>query len=563
MSEAPAEPVSEEHAPRAGAPTDLSGSIAPALTEAQWLRLEEYGDPVDRAVGDVLFEAGQQWYPVVLVDSGAVSVVRPRTEWLEEAAVADYGPRTFVGELGALSGQRAFLTARVRLPGRMLRIDTASLRRLMRDDDELAELLLRTFWTRRQRLAHGPAELTIKIVGPADSRGVLSLRTFAHRFQLAHSWSETDPEIEKLGLDHHDFPVALVQGEPLLNATPGTLSQKIGLSYAEAEDSTVDLAVVGAGPSGLAAAIYGASEGLTTVLLDRVAPGGQAATTSRIENYLGFPFGVSGDELTGLAQLQAIKFGVRIFAPCEITSLRVERNRIVLPLTEGAEVHARSVIIATGVTYRTLPLDRWAQFEGAGIFYAATPLETKEVEGSRVVVIGGANSAGQAALYLAAHACQVHLVVRGSSLADSMSSYLLDRIDDDPNIEVHVDTEVVAVGGESELETVTLSTGQVLASRGLFCFIGAEPSTEWVPTVETDEQGFVVTGPDVSPAAVAHAHETHGRSPLPFESSVPLVFAVGDVRHGSMKRVAAAVGEGSSAVASVHRALTFSSTLRR
>jgi thioredoxin reductase (NADPH) len=532
---------------------DQLGTISPELSEAQWRRLETYGTTLQANVGDILFAAGDQWYPVVLVESGRVDVVRPGTDWLNEAVVASYGPGAFVGELGALSGQRAFLSARVAVEGRLLRIDRVSLRAIMRDDDELSEILLRTFWKRREHLTHGPAALTVKIVGPADSKGVLALRTFAARFALAHSWSETDPELDKLGLGDRLLPVALVQGEPLIDATPGMLSQRLGLSYSEAESSTVDLAVVGAGPAGLAAAIYGASEGLTTVLLDEVAPGGQAATTTRIENYLGFPYGVSGADLIAQAQLQAIKFGVRIFAPCAIVSAQVEDNSVILPLADGARLRARAVIVATGATYRSLALDRWTDFEGAGIYYAATPLETKEVSGSLVVVVGGANSAGQAALYLSAHSCQVHLVVRGGRLSDTMSSYLLDRIVDDPLIEVHLRTDVVEIDGDTALETVRLSTGESFACRGLFCFIGAEPSTEWLPNIEKDTNGFVLTGPDVATSALNEL----GRERLPFESSIPGIFAVGDVRHGSMKRVAAAVGEGSSAVASVHRALAF------
>ena len=532
---------------------DQVGTISPELSEAQWRRLEKYGTAMQANVGDILFAAGDQWYPVILVDGGRVEVVRPATDSLSEAVVVSYGPRAFVGELGALSGQKAFLTARVGTEGRLLRIDRLGLRAIMRDDDELSEVLLRTFWKRREHLTHGPAALTVKIVGPADSKGVLALRTFAARFSLAHSWSESDPELDKLGLGNRPLPVALIQGEPLIDATPGMLSERLGLSYSDAESSTVDLAVVGAGPAGLAAAIYGASEGLTTVLLDEVAPGGQAATTTRIENYLGFPYGVSGADLIAQAQLQAIKFGVRIFAPCEIVSAQVEDTSVILPLADGARLRARAVIVATGATYRSLSLDRWTDFEGAGIYYAATPLETKEVSGSLVVVVGGANSAGQAALYLSAHSCQVHLVVRGGSLSETMSSYLLDRIVDDPLIEVHLRTDVVEIDGSSALETVRLSTGEAFACRGLFCFIGAEPSTEWLPNIEKDTNGFVLTGPDVATSAL---HEL-GRERLPFESSIPGIFAVGDVRHGSMKRVAAAVGEGSSAVASVHRALAF------
>ena len=533
------------------------GTVSPVLSDAQWGRLVTYGTEVHPAVGEVLFNAGRQWYPLVLVEDGMVDVVRPRTSHLDETFVASYGPRAFVGEFGALSGQRAFLTARVRSNGRMLQVERDRLRDLMSDDDELAEIVLRTLWERRELLTRGPAALTMQIVGPPRSKKVLALRTFASRFRLPHIWSDYVPDASsnnESGITSADLPMVFVQGEPIRNATPGLVSERLGLSYAEAESAIVDLAVIGAGPAGLAAAIYGASEGLSTVVLDAIAPGGQAALTSRIENYLGFPYGISGAELMSQAQLQAIKFGVRIFAPCVVASLQEDAEGIVLPLTDGARVHARAVVIATGASYRGLALDRWGEFEGAGIFYAATPLEAKQVEGSAVVVIGGANSAGQAALYLASNLCQVHLVVRGRSLETSMSAYLVDRLVDNPRVAIHLETQVAEVGGEEQLDGVVLSTGEKVSCRGIFCFIGAEPASGWLTDVDTDTHGFIKTGSDLT-ASEDGAYSLLGRDPLPFETSIPSVFAAGDVRLGSMKRVAAAAGEGSSAVASVHRAL--------
>ena len=330
----------------------------------------------------------------------------------------------------------------------------------------------------------------------------------------------------------------------------------LGLAYVNDDESAADLAVVGGGPAGLAAAIYGASEGLRTVLLDSIAPGGQSAATSRIENYLGFPFGVSGDALTGQASLQALKFGVRVFAPCEAAALEWSAE----PLTPVAgRRHAGSrqaVIVTTGAQYRTLDLDRWSQFEGAGIFYAATALELRQVIGAPVVVVGGANSAGQAALYLAANGCPVRLVVRADGLSAQMSSYLVDRLNEHPRIEVHTRTRVVGAARRADARAASRSraTTSSVDCRGLFCFIGAEPATDWIAQLDRDEHGFVRTGTDVR-ARSARCGSRCDRAPLPFETSLPRVFAAGDVRRGSMKRVAAAVGEGSSAVASVHRAL--------
>jgi thioredoxin reductase (NADPH) len=317
----------------------------------------------------------------------------------------------------------------------------------------------------------------------------------------------------------------------------------------------VDLVVIGGGPAGLAAAIYGSSEGLSTVLLDAVAPGGQAAATSRIENFLGFPFGVSGGDLIGQASLQALKFGVRLYAPCEAVRLEPAGDAIDVTLADGRIVRGRTAIVTSGAAYRRLALERWEDFERAGIYYAATPLEVRSVAESPVVVVGGANSAGQASLFLAANGCPVHLVVRGRELGGRMSSYLVDRLVEDPRVRIHTESNVVGLDGHHSLESVRIDTAGDVDARGLFCFIGAEPATSWLPALDRDADGFIRTGTDLTMQSLSQ-WQALGREPLPFETSTPRVFAAGDVRRGSMKRVAAAVGEGSSAVASVHQALT-------
>lgn len=534
--------------------------IRPELTDAQWDRLRRYGTPQETAAGDVLFRTGDRWYDLILVEEGEVEVVRDALSWTEETRLAVLGPRTFVGELGLLNGQRAFLTSRVTQAGRVLRVDHDALQRMMAEDDELCDLMLRTLWARRELLRHGPAAWTLKIVGSSASPESTALRRYAERLELAHTWVDVDdPDLDhdvwSHGFTREHLPAAFVQGELVPNATPGLVAEMLGLAYTSDDDTEFDLAVVGAGPAGLAAAIYGASEGLRTVLLDAVAPGGQSATTSRIENYLGFPFGVSGDALTSQASLQAFKFGVRIAAPCPVVRLDAEGGVHRLLLADGAIVRARAVVVTTGVAYRGLPIDRWDEFEGAGIHHAASALELRQVAGSDVVVVGGANSAGQAALALAANACRVHLVVRSDDLAERMSSYLVDRIREDPRIEVRTGTRVAALHGDDRLAGVTLegASDTTVDCAGLFCFIGAVPATDWLGELERDEGGFVVTGADV--VALGEAWRDLGRMPLPFETSEPRVFAAGDVRRGSMKRVAAAVGEGSSAVASVHQAL--------
>lgn len=537
---------------------DILGLGKPQLTDAQWERLKTFGEPHDVAEGEYLFRAGDLDYDMILVETGEVQIVRDALAWFEESVLGTMGPRSFVGELGLLNGQGAFLSARATQAGRMLRVSRASLRVLMAEDDELCDLVLHALWARREMLRRGPAALTLKLVGTRGSRDFLSLRRFAERLDLVHTAMELAPGgLDVLG-DHDitadDLPVAFIQGEPLRRATPGMVAERLGLSYQAHADEVVDLVVIGGGPAGLAAAIYGASEGLSTVLLDAVAPGGQAAATSRIENFLGFPFGVSGGDLIGQASLQALKFGVRVYAPCEARELHATGGTLDITLTDGRVIRARTAIVTSGAAYRTLELERWNDFEGAGIFYAATPLELRQVFESPVVVVGGANSAGQASLFLAANGCPVHLVVRGDDLGTRMSSYLVDRLLEERRVEVHTQSRVVGLDGGSTLERVRIDTVGDVAARGLFCFIGAEPATSWLGELDRDADGFLRTGTDVSVQSLER-WQGLGREPLPFETSVPRIFAAGDVRRGSMKRVAAAVGEGSSAVASVHRAL--------
>ncbi len=535
--------------------------MSPTLTDEQWERLVAAGTPEDVAVGDYVFRTGEPGYDLIVIESGEVEIVRDALRWVDEAVITTMGPRTFAGELGLLNGQGAFLSARVTTPGRVHRVTRTGLRALMNEDDELCDLILHALWARRESLRTGPAAMTLKFVGTTASSDFLALRRFAERLDLVHKAVALPPD--DLGsLDTHDItlddlPVAFIQGEPLMRATPGLVAERLGLSYHAQADEVVDLVVVGGGPAGLAAAIYGASEGLSTVLLDAVAPGGQAAATSRIENFLGFPFGVSGGDLIGQAILQALKFGVRVYAPCEAVGLtRLSPELLDVALSDGRLIRARSVIVTSGAAYRRLDLDRWQDFERSGVYYAATPLELRQVQGKPVVVVGGANSAGQAALYLASHGSPVHLVVRGPDLGSRMSSYLADRLADDARVRVHTASNVTGLDGDDSLRSVRIDTVGEVDARGLFCFIGATPATSWLPTLDRDAEGFIRTGTDVG-VQTLDQWQGLGREPLPFETSAPRVFAAGDVRRGSMKRVAAAVGEGSSAVASVHRALAF------
>jgi len=537
---------------------DSDPALAPSLSDAQWARLIESAEPRDVLAGEQIVATVESDYPMILVETAEIALVRDALRWLDEEVLSVMGPRHFAGELGLLNGQRAFLSVRATAPGRIRRLSRADLRRVLSEDDELGDLILHALWARRESLRTGSAALTLKFVGQGGSREFLALRRFAERLDLVHTAVALDPgdaishPEQRWGPE--DMPVAFIQGEPVLRATPGLIAEQLGLSYEPIGQEVVDLVVVGGGPAGLAAAIYAASEGLSTVLLEAVAPGGQAGATSRIENFLGFPFGVSGGTLIGQATLQAIKFGVRVCAPCEASDLRPVPDGVEVALADGRTIRARSAVVTSGAAYRRLHLDRWEDFERTGIHYAATPLELKQVLGAPVAVVGGANSAGQAALYLATHGCTVHLVIRGEDLGARMSSYLVDRIVDDPRIHLHRSSNIVGLGGDQALETVQIDTAGTVAARGLFCFIGADPATGWVAALDRDQAGFIRTGTDVTAQSLGQWRDL-GREPLPFETSLPRVFAAGDVRRGSMKRVAAAVGEGSSAVASVHRVL--------
>jgi len=536
----------------------------PVLTDAQMERLRALAELEDVTAGDVLYSAGDPTYDFVFVESGEVEIIRAATLGSPEQVIVPHGAGRFLGELNMLTGQAVYLTARVSQDGQVRRVSPERFRRFMSEDTELSDVVLRAFMARREILLTGEGARSVQLLGSRSSAEALALRTWAARQQLPHLWIEVEtPEgdrlLSDLEADIQDLPLAVTPTAVLRRATSGTLAENLGLAYRAVAGRQFDLVVVGGGPAGLAAAVYGASEGLDTVVFDEMAAGGQAAASARIENYLGFPSGLAGAELASLAIVQAEKFGARITSPCKAAALEVVDGQLVVTLDDGTEVPTRAMIVASGAHYRSLGIERWTEFEGAGIHYSATDLEARACSGADVVVVGGANSAGQASLSLAGRGGKVRLVIRGPDLFGGMSRYLADRILADPNIEVRTATEVVALGGGSSLDTVTLAdrtTGhhREVPCQGLFCFIGAVPASEWLDGVALDTNGFVLTDHDV-PAGSAEAFTLLGRQPLPFETSVPGVFAAGDVRHGSMKRVASAVGEGASAVRSVHRAI--------
>jgi thioredoxin reductase (NADPH) len=543
------------------APDSRDGLAAPQLSPSELAEMADFGVEREVAAGDLLFEAGEASYDLFVILEGAVEVLRSAGKE-DEVVISAFAAGTFVGELTLLTGQRRFLTARVSAPGRMLVIPQPEFRRLMSVRPALAEIIFSALVARREQLRSGEGAQAIRIIGSRYSPEAMSLRAFAEHSRLAHAWIDVEEadDIEALlatmGLGTQDTPVVITPTEILRRPSPATFAEHLGLTFRPTPGYLFDLVVVGSGPAGLAAAVYGASEGLRTVSLDAVAIGGQAGASSRIENYAGFPKGISGGDLTSRAAVQAMRLGAMLNAPCEVVGMRSEVGFHVVVLRDGSEIPTRAVIVASGASYRRLGVDDLERFEGAGVYYAATDLEARVCDGSPVVVIGGGNSAGQAAIYLAQHNCSVVIAIRREDLTQSMSQYLIERIVADPKIDLVTGVEVKGLAGDEHLEEATLeqiATGEqrTLPCSGLFCFIGARPATHWLgEEVLLGEDGFVLTDRQL-PAAL-----TVGASArLPFETSVSGVFAAGDVRYGSMKRVAAAVGEGSSAVRSVHERL--------
>ncbi|HTZ27805.1 MAG TPA: FAD-dependent oxidoreductase [Streptosporangiaceae bacterium] len=553
---------------RPGNPLVPTSVASPRLAHELFGRLLSYGTPQKIERGDVLFRPGDEDADLIVVAGGSVEVVRTATANVPAATVAVVDAGGFVGELNLLTGQNVYLLCRAREAGTIYRVSPVRLRQLMATDVELSDIVFKALIARRELLQRSAAALAVEIVGGARSAAALALRTYAGRQRLIHLWFDADTPagramMESSGLTEDDLPAVVMPGTTLKQATPGGLAEKLGLSYRRSSTKPVDVTIVGAGPAGLAAAVYGASEGLDTVLLDAVGTGGQAAASSRIENYFGFPFGLAGADLTGRAVLQALKFGAQLASPCEAVKLDTDRNGSLLRLhLHGGEViDTKAVVIATGARYRVLPLERWPDFEGAGIYYAATELEARGCAGSPVTVVGGANSAGQAALYLAGQGSTVSLVVRGPEIEAEMSAYLVDRLRAHPRVTVRCRSEVTRLDGDDFLEEVSITdraagSTQAQPCSGLFCFIGAEPATSWLTGIATGGDGFIRTDVQLTDDDLGPAWATLSRRPLPFETSIPGVFAVGDVHAGSMKRVAAATGEGASAIASVHKAIS-------
>ncbi len=538
--------------------------LFPTLADSELAVLAALGTRRPVAVGEYLYREGDPTYDFYVILSGVVEIEVHSDG--EERIITRQGPGGFLGELNLLTGERVYLSAHIVEPGEVLVVPRAALQHVIATNPGLSDTILAAFLARRRGLLNR-ASASLRVVGSRFSPELLRVREFLARNRIPHEWldPERDTTVERLlrefAITPGELPVVIASGSVLRHPTPGVLAQYLGLTIDSLPERCFDLVVVGAGPAGLAAAVYGASEGLRTLVVEMVAVGGQAAGSSRIENYLGFPTGISGGDLTQRAVVQAEKFGAHLTSPCAASSLREEAGHLVVRLSDGTDVAGRAVIVASGARYRRLDAARLADFEGNGVYYAATELEARLCAGSPVVVAGGGNSAGQAALFLAEAGCPVTVVIRGHDLDASMSRYLVDRIEAEGRIDVRTNTSITALDGDTTLTSVRVTTGgvdAVLPCAALFSFIGADPATDWLSgCAALDEHGFVLTDRSLGEEYLAGRWEALGRRPLPFETSYPGLFAVGDVRAGSTKRVAAAVGEGSASVRSVHEYLAF------
>jgi thioredoxin reductase (NADPH) len=541
----------------------------PTLDDSAMVVLEALGTRRSMAPGEYLFQEGDAAYDFFVIVSGAAEIV-VRTDG-DERVIARHGPGRFLGELNLLTGQRAFVSARVAEPGEVIVVPVEALRRVLATNPTLSDTILAAFLARRSALRIGAAA-AIRIVGSRFSPESLQLREFLTRNRIPHEWIDADRDgaVERLLRDSEvaadELPVVIMSGKVLRRPTPGELASYLGLTIDRIPDRCFDLVVAGGGPAGLAAAVYGASEGLRTLVVEEMAVGGQAGASSRIENYLGFPTGIPGGELAERAIVQAEKFGAHMTSPCAATALREQGGHLVIRLSDGTDVAARAVIAATGARYRRLDVARLDEFEGNGVYYAATEMEARLCAPAPVVVVGGGNSAGQAGVFLAESGSPVTFVIRGDDLNDSMSRYLVDRIVADDRIDVRTATQITALDGSRTLESATLTGrdgAESLRCVAVFSFIGADPASEWLSgCAALDERGFLLTDRALDSGRLDGRWDDLDRQPLPFETSHPGLFAVGDVRAGSTKRVAAAVGEGSAAVRSVHEYLAFAHSSR-
>ena len=545
---------------------DRQAEAFPVLTPAQIDRIRPYGTARTVRAGEILFELGERGLPCFVVLSGKLEILM--TSLSGEHVFVTYSPGGFSGEMVLISGARSMARGRVADPGEFLEVSADALHSLIAKDAELSDIFMRAFIQRRLSLiTEGMGNVVI--LGSHYSANTLRVREFLTRNGHPHTYIDLDSDttaqelLDRFSLKIDEIPVVICSGKAVLrNPTTQKLAECLGFADTVDESHIRDVAIVGAGPSGLAAAVYAASEGLDAVVIEADFPGGQAGSSSKIENYIGFPTGISGLDLTGRAVAQAEKFGAQMLVGQRVVRLQCDRRPYQLSLENSSILQARSIVIAAGAQYNKPNIANLKQFEGNGVYYAATFMESQLCGGDEVIVIGGANSAGQAAVFLAETAHKVYMLVRGKTLSETMSRYLTQRITQHPVIELHFESELVALEGESHLERVTWldrssgkkSTREV---RHVFVMAGASPHNDWLRgCVALDQQGFILTGRDLDPV-LANAPQKWplGRPPQMLETSLPAVYAVGDIRSGNVKRVASAVGEGAISIHLVHRAL--------
>ncbi|MDB4934997.1 MAG: Thioredoxin reductase [Labilithrix sp.] len=553
----------------APSPTDWTArryQLFPTLTAAQLARFAKDGHCRDVPAGEILFEQGDVDTPMFVVMAGAIEIIHPSAAGDHLVVVHEAGQ--FTGEISSLSGGRSLVTGRMLRPGRVIEVKRADMMQLLQTDSDLSEVFLRAFLLRRGALiAKGYGDVVL--VGSRHSAGTLRIQEFLSRNGHPYAYVDADVDRSVCGIldtfqvRTEDIPVVICLGEHVLkNPTIEELGKCLGLSAFVDESIVHDLVVVGAGPAGLAAAVYAASEGLDAIVLESHAPGGQAGSSSKIENYLGFPTGISGQDLAARALTQAEKFGAVVLIARSASRLRCDKRPYRVELSDGGALLARSIVIASGAEYHKPDLADLQRFEDSGVYYGATFVESQRCEKADVAIVGGGNSAGQAAVFLAQSAANVRICVRGPGLAESMSRYLIRRIEDAPNISIHPFTQVEALEGESSLEHIVWRNSKTgertrLPTKHLFLMTGASPNTRWLDgCVALDEKGFVLTGPSLGAERLIAEKWPLARPPMLLETSLPGVFAVGDVRSASVKRVASAVGEGSICIQLVHLSLS-------
>lgn len=537
----------------------------PTLTPEQVARLAGHGYPRSVARDEILVEAGQETSSFFLVTAGQIDVLQPGADAVR--VVASFRPGQFTGETNMLSGRRGLGTLRAALPTEVIEVGRKDLLTLIQTDVQLGEILMRAFILRRVQLIEQGVGGVV-VAGSAFCQGTVRVKEFLTRNGHPYTFVDLDRDagvqelLDQFHVGPEDVPVLICRGTTVLrNPTNPQIADCLGLNDSVDSGRVRDVAVIGAGPAGLAAAVYGASEGLDVLMIEPEAPGGQAGSSSRIENYLGFPTGISGQDLAARALTQAEKFGAEILIAKGARGLSCERRPYRIEIDGGEPVQARAVVIASGAQYRKLKVPNLDEFEGAGIYYGATSIEAQLCRGEEVIVVGGGNSAGQAAVYLAQTVKRVHLLVRGAGLAETMSRYLIRRIEGTGAIVLRTHTEVVALEGDRHLEHVSWrdnETGAITRHdiRHVFSMTGAAPNTSWLAgCVVLDGNGFIKTGAELSKEELAAAKWPLARAPHLLETSRPGVFAVGDVRGGNVKRVASAVGEGSIAISFVHQVL--------